>query len=83
MNAKEYNTILDSLNATLENQLSIFESLNKKDKNQITYITECLSEIVKTEESIAKLKQLFGKAKEDVDGNSVLKDEDGCIQWRF
>ena len=83
MNAKEYNTILNSLNETLENQLSIFESLNKKDKNQITYITECLSEIVKTEGSIAKLKQLFGKAKEDVDGNSVLKDEDGCIQWRF
>ena len=83
MNAKEYNLILDSLNKNLENQINIFYSLKKDKKDKLSFVVEALGDIVKTEQSINKLKQMFGKVKEDVDGNSVLKDEDGSIQWRF
>jgi len=42
-----------------------------------------VNKIYQTNGKSSTLKSLFGKIKEDVDGNHVLKDEDGSIQWRF
>ena len=56
---------------------------NALSETDIDSLDSLVKKIYQTNGKASTLKSLFGKINEDVDGNSVLKDEDGSIQWRF
>ena len=78
MNNKTYTQLKEKL----ENELSDLTNvaLKEKDKNKLDTQLKKISQI---NGKLSTLKSLFGKINLDEDGNPVVKDSDGCIQWKF
>ena len=56
---------------------------NALSETDIDSLDSWVKKIYQTNGKASTLKSLFGKINEDVDGNHVLKDSEGCIQHRF
>lgn len=56
---------------------------NALSETDIDSLDSLVKKIYQTNGKASTLKSLFGKINEDVDGNQVLKDSEGCIQHRF
>ena len=52
-------------------------------ETDIDSLDSLVKKIYQTNGKASTLKSLFGKINEDVDGNRVIKDSEGCIQHRF
>ena len=78
MNNKTYTNLKEKL----ENELSDLTNvaLMEKDENKLDGHLKKISQI---NGKLSTLKSLFGKINLDEDGNPVLKDSDGSIQWKF
>ena len=78
MNNKTY----IQLKEKLENELSDLTNIALKEKDENKLDTQ-LKKISQINGKLSTLKSLFGKINLDEDGNPVLKDSDGSIQWKF
>jgi len=78
MNNKTY----IKLKSKYETELSELTK-NALSETDIDSLDSLVKKIYQTNGKAATLKSLFGKINEDVDGNHVLKDSEGCIQHRF
>ena len=78
MNNKTYTNLKEKL----ENELSDLTNvaLQEEDENKLDTHLNKISQI---NGKLSTLKSLFGKINLDEEGNTVLKDSDGSIQWKF
>lgn len=78
MNNKTYTNLKEKL----ENELSDLTNvaLQEEDENKLDTHLNKISQI---NGKLSTLKSLFGKINLDEEGNPVLKDSDGSIQWKF
>lgn len=76
------NKTYTQLKEKLENELSDLTNvaLIEKDENKLD---GHLNKINQINGKLSTLKSLFGKINLDEDGNPVLKDSNGSIQWKF
>lgn len=76
------NKTYTQLKEKLENELSDLTNvaLIEKDENKLDGHLNKISQI---NGKLSTLKSLFGKINLDEDGNPVLKDSNGSIQWKF
>ena len=78
MNNKTYTNLKEKL----ENELSDLTNvaLQEEVENKLDAHLKKISQI---NGKLSTVKSLFGKINLDEEGNSVLKDSDGSIQWKF
>lgn len=78
MNNKTYIHLKEKLKNELLDLTNV--ALQEKDENKLDTHLKKISQI---NGKLSTLKSLFGKINLDEEGNTVLKDSDGSIQWKF
>lgn len=78
MNNKTYTNLKEKLENGLSDLTNV--ALQEKDENKLDTHLKKISQI---NGKLSTLKSLFGKINLDEEGNPVLKDSDGSIQWKF
>jgi hypothetical protein len=78
MNNKTYTNLKEKLENGLSDLTNV--ALQEKDENKLDTHLKKISQI---NGKLSTLKSLFGKINLDKEGNPVLKDSDGSIQWKF
>lgn len=78
MNNKTYTQLKEKFKNELSDLTNV--ALIEKDENKLDGHLKKISQI---NGKLSTLKSLFGKINLDEEGNPVLKDSDGSIQWKF